>query len=152
MSTRTKFQSVPSSITDSPSPLSHWDSEVAWIPGGEFLMGSDRHYREEGTAHRVRVDGFFIDRYPVTNARFRRFVADTGHVTHAERAPQAANYPRVVADMLYAGSLVFVPPAMPADLRLPLWWQFMRGADWRHPLGPTSSLEGRDDVGKFVGI
>jgi sulfatase modifying factor 1 len=142
MTAPTYIQTAPSSID---RPQSHWDTEMAWIPGGEFLMGSDRHYREEGPAHRVHVDGFAIDRFPVTNARFRRFVEETSYVTFAELVPKASDYPRVVADMLYAGSLVFVPPVAPADLRLPLWWQFMRGANWRHPLGPDSSLEGRSN-------
>ncbi|MFL5606558.1 MAG: SUMF1/EgtB/PvdO family nonheme iron enzyme, partial [Gemmatimonadaceae bacterium] len=144
MSTRTHLHTIPRTTARAISEPSHWDWEMVWIPGGEFLMGSDRHYREEGPAHPVRVDGFAMDRFPVTNARFRRFVEETSYVTHAELTPNASDYPRVLADMLYAGSLVFVPPAAPADLRLPLWWQFMRGADWRHPLGPGSSIEGRD--------
>jgi formylglycine-generating enzyme required for sulfatase activity len=142
MSAPPYIQTVPSARA---RQQSHWDAEMVWIPGGVFLMGSDHHYREEGPAHRVRVDDFAIDRYPVTNARFRRFVEETSYVTFAERAPRASENPRVPADMVYAGSLVFVPPATPTDLRLPLWWQFMRGANWRHPLGPASSLEGRDN-------
>jgi len=60
--------------------------DMVWIPGGEFVMGSDRHYPEEAPAHRVRVDGFWIDRFPVTNERFARFVGETSHVTFAPRA------------------------------------------------------------------
>jgi formylglycine-generating enzyme required for sulfatase activity len=50
------------------------DADMVWVPGTEFVMGSDAHYPEEAPAHRVWVDGFHIDRFPVTNARFRRFV------------------------------------------------------------------------------
>ena len=145
MSTRTYNHSGPSTHGRPASRPHPARSEMVRVPGGEFLMGSDEHYPEEGPAHRVRVDAFAIDRFPVTNARFRRFVEETSYVTFAELTPQASDYPLVLADMLYAGSLVFVPPAAPADMRLPLWWQFMRGADWRHPLGPGSSLEGRDE-------
>ena len=106
-------------------------------------MGSDRHYPEERPAHRVSVDGFWIDRYPVTNARFARFVEATGHVTFAEKAPDPAQYPGALPDMLYAGSLVFAQPAGPVDLRnMQNWWTFLRGADWRHPHGPATSLDG----------
>ena len=55
--------------------------DMVWIEGGTFRMGSDRHYPEEAPAHRVRVDGFWIDRTPVTNRQFREFVKATGYVT-----------------------------------------------------------------------
>jgi formylglycine-generating enzyme required for sulfatase activity len=113
------------------------------IPGGTFRMGSDKHYREERPVHRVRVDPFWIDREPVTNERFGRFVEATGHVTFAEIPPKAADYPGARPEMLQAGSLVFVKPPQRVDLRFcDQWWQFMFGADWRHPYGPNSSLAG----------
>ena len=121
------------------------ESGMVWVPGGEFLMGSDGHYPEEGPAHRVRVDGFLMDRYPVTNARFRRFVEETSYVTFAELTPSASDYQTALSDIVYAGSLVFVPPPVPIDLRLPMWWQFLRGANWRHPLGPGSSIAGLEE-------
>lgn len=65
----------------STSPGRPPDKNMVWIPGGTFLMGSDRHYPEEGPAHLVRVDGFWMDRYTVTNKQFQRFVKDTGYVT-----------------------------------------------------------------------
>jgi formylglycine-generating enzyme required for sulfatase activity len=71
-------------------------------------MGSDRHYPEEAPAHRVSVDGFWIDRTPVTNSEFHRFVRTTGHVTVAELAPKAADYPNALSNMLRPGSLVFI--------------------------------------------
>jgi formylglycine-generating enzyme required for sulfatase activity len=92
-------------------------SEMVFIPGGEFTMGSDHHYAEEKPAHRVKVDGFWIDTTPVTNAQFRRFVKETGHVTFAEIAPDPRDYPGALPHMLRAGSLVFVKSKGPVDLR-----------------------------------
>ncbi len=119
------------------------DRDMVWIPGGTFRMGSDKHYPEEKPVHRVTVDGFWMDRFPVTNERFARFVAETGHVTFAEIPPDPAEYPGALPEMLYAGSLVFSQPPGPVDTRnFRNWWQFMRGADWRHPYGPESSIDG----------
>jgi formylglycine-generating enzyme required for sulfatase activity len=116
------------------------------IPGGTFRMGSDKHYPEEAPVHRVTVDAFWIDRTPVTNRQFKAFVRATGYVTSAQIAPEAKDYPGAVAHMLYAGSLVFTPPARPVDLRnWGEWWAFLKGADWRHPYGPKSNINGRDN-------
>ena len=113
------------------------------FPRSTFRMGSDRHYPEERPAHLVSVDGFWIDRYPVTNARFARFVEATGHVTFAEKAPDPAQYPGALPEMLYAGSLVFAQPAGPVDLRnMKNWWTFLRAADWRHPQGQATTIDG----------
>lgn len=119
---------------------------MIWIAGGVFRMGSDRHYPEEAPVHRVGVDGFWIDRHPVTNAQFRRFVEATGHVTVAETPPDPQDYPGALPHMLYAGSLVFWKPEGKVDLRdWGRWWTFLKGADWRHPYGPKSSITGRDE-------
>ena len=116
------------------------------IPGGTFRMGSDKHYSEEAPAHRVTVDTFSIDRTPVTNRQFKAFVRATGHVTAAQIVPEASDYPGALPHMLYAGSLVFTPPARPVDLRnWGEWWTFLKGADWRHPYGPQSNVNGRDN-------
>jgi sulfatase modifying factor 1 len=120
-------------------------SAMVYVPGGTYTMGSDDHYQEERPAHPVTVDGFWMDRHPVTNAQFAAFVDATGHVTTAEVAPDPADYPGALPDMLFAGSLVFTQPPGPVDLRdLTNWWHFVRGADWRHPTGPDSSLDGLD--------
>jgi formylglycine-generating enzyme len=109
-------------------------------------MGSDRHYPEERPAHLVAVDGFWIDRYPVTNARFAQFVETTGYVTFAEKVPDPEQYPGALPEMLYAGSLVFARPSGPVDLRnFTNWWTFMRGADWRHPGGEGTTIDGLED-------
>lgn len=112
------------------------------LPGGTFLMGSDRFYPEEAPVRRKTVPPFRIDPAPVTNAEFARFVAATGHVTFAEISPDAADYPGIEPDMTVAGSAVFEKcPTL--DLSDPMrWWRFVVGADWRHPLGPESSIEG----------
>src|SRR5262249_34872379 len=119
---------------------------MVWIPGGAFTMGSDRHYPEERPAHRVAVDGFWIDPHPVTNAEFAAFVAATGHVTVAELAPRAEDYPGVPPARLGAGSAVFRQPPGPVALAIPgNWWSYTTGADWRYPWGPESTIAGRDD-------
>ena len=121
-------------------------SPMLFVPGGTFRMGSDRHYPEEAPAHRVTVDRFWMDRTPVTNREFSAFVQATGHVTFAELAPEAKDYPGALPHMLKAGSLVFTVPDRPVDLRHSVnWWKFEFGADWRHPYGKGSSIRGLDD-------
>ena len=116
------------------------------IPGGEFLMGSDRHYPEERPTRMVTVESFRIDADPVTNRRFEEFVAETGYVTFAERPPRPDLYPGARAEDLVPGSLVFRMADGPVDLGdFRNWWDWVPGADWRHPLGPGSSLEGLED-------
>jgi sulfatase modifying factor 1 len=121
-------------------------SGMVWVPGGTYLMGSDGDYPEEAPAHRVAVDGFWMDRCAVTNDDFARFVKDTGHVTAAERAPDAADYPDARPDLLVPASSVFRRPKHRVDLRDAYqWWAWVPGADWRHPRGPQSSLRGLGD-------
>lgn len=116
------------------------------IESGAFLMGSDRHYPEEAPAHRVSVDSFWIDRFPVTNREFSAFVEETGFRTLAETAPKAADYPGALPHMLKAGSLVFDPPDHPVPLDdISQWWTFRFGANWRRPYGPGTSLKGLGD-------
>jgi sulfatase modifying factor 1 len=131
---------------------------MVWVPGGEFTMGSegDPEARpDEMPAHRVRVDGFWMDETEVTNAEFRAFVDATGYVTTAERAPVweelqkqlPPGTPRPPDDRLVAASLVFRPPASAVSLDDPgQWWAWTPGADWRHPEGPGSSVDGKDDL------
>jgi formylglycine-generating enzyme required for sulfatase activity len=120
--------------------------DMVRIPGGTFRMGSNDHYPEEVPVHRVSVDGFWIDRTPVTNRQFKAFVNATGHVTTAQIVPEAKDYPGALPNMLYAGSLAFTPPSRVTDLRD--WsqcWRFMKGANWRRPYGPKSNIKELDD-------
>jgi formylglycine-generating enzyme len=119
------------------------DDRMVWIPGGGFLMGSDHHYAEEAPAHRVRVDGFWMDACPVTNREFSAFVEATGYVTTAERPVNPADYPGALAGMLAPSSVVFIKPKLRVDLANHFnWWKYVRGANWRHPRGPASSIKG----------
>ena len=117
--------------------------DMVHLPGGRFRMGSEDHYPEEAPVRTVEVDGFWIDRHPVTNEDFAAFVAATGWVTLAETPPDPAAYPGIRPDMLQAGSLCFRQPPH----RVPLhdftqWWEFRFGATWRTPYGPGSTIEG----------
>jgi hypothetical protein len=105
------------------------------IPGGSFMMGSNQLYPEEAPAHRVTVDSFWIDRYAVTNADFARFVAASGYVTFAERAPRAEDYPEAIPELLVPGSVVFQKPKRRVDTgSIYNWWAYIPGANWRHPV------------------
>lgn len=120
---------APQSV--STSPVAEPALDIVWIPGRTFRMGSDRHYPDEAPTHRVTVDGFWMDRTPVTNRQFREFVEATGY--------------RTVADVA-SRSLVFVQPKNPVDLRDGTqWWEYRCGANWQHPLGHNSSIAGYDD-------
>jgi formylglycine-generating enzyme required for sulfatase activity len=119
--------------------------DMVEIPGGTFRMGSEDFYPEERPVREVSVDAFWIDRHPVTVAEFRRFVRDTGHVTWAERPPDAADYPEADPELLVPGSLVFSGSPGPVDLSdYRNWWEWTPGADWRHPEGPGSTVGGRE--------
>ena len=116
------------------------------IAGGTFAMGSESFYTEERPVHRARVDAFLIDRCPVTNDDFRRFVDATGYVTIAERPLRLDDVPGAPCREYPAGSLVFRQTAGPVDLRdSRAWWTYVPGAQWRHPEGPQSTLDGRGD-------
>jgi len=120
---------------------------MAWIPAGNFLMGSDHYGPEEAPARRVSLSGFWMDRYPVTNDAFRQFVGETGYVTLAERQPASTDRPGATTRMS-AGSIVFVrrPPRVTRNERE--WWLFVPGAHWRQPEGPgtTSKDKGHHPV------
>jgi sulfatase modifying factor 1 len=107
---------------DTPDKTQPPREDMAWIPGGEFQMGSEDFYPEEAPVHRVRVDGFWIDRHPVTNAQYASFVSETGYKTVAERPLDRANYPGVAEDLLVPGSLVFQCTPGPVPLDNPVNW------------------------------
>jgi len=109
-------------------------------------MGSNDHYPEEAPVHEATVDGFWMDRYAVTNEEFARFVEATGHVTVAERPADPEDYPGANPELLGPASAVFVSPGRPVDLRNAYnWWVYVPGASWRRPQGPrgVSALKRR---------
>ena len=112
-----EFGVAPAAHTQRPLHEPSPDRGMIFIPGGTFRMGSDKHYPEEAPVHRVTVGGFWIDRTPVTNRDFRKFVNATGHVTFAEIAPDPKDHPGALPRMLKAGSLVLAPPKHAVDLR-----------------------------------
>lgn len=109
-------------------------------------MGSDRHYIEEAPVRRVEVDGFWVDPGPVTNDAFAQFVAATNYRTVAERPLDPDDFPGAPTENLVPGSMVFTPTSGPVDVRdYTQWWRWTPGAEWRHPAGPESSIDGLDN-------
>lgn len=118
---------------------------VLEVPAGEFLMGSDDFYADEGPRHPVGVSAFALDAHPVTNAEFAEFIAATGYLTVAEKPLAPEDFPALPPQDLGPGGLVFTPPPGPVDLGdWRQWWRWSPGACWRHPLGPGSSIEGKE--------
>lgn len=95
----------------------HRDAMVD-IPGGAFLMGSNQGEVAEKPVHRVVVSAYSLERYETTNAEFAEFVSATDHVTDAERSGVGWDWD---------GN-----------------WREKKKADWRHPHGPESSIQGLD--------
>lgn len=119
-------------------------------------MGSDNKdsREDEKPPHKVRIDGFWMDATPVTNRQFKEFVEATGYVTTAEKAPTLEEImsqvppgtPSPPKELLVAASLVFKSSNGPVSLRNHhAWWEWKPGANWKHPLGPESSIEGKED-------
>jgi sulfatase modifying factor 1 len=142
-------------IPNKNSPPGKAPEGMVWIPGGEFSMGAAVNgagshempmaSNDSGPIHRVRVDGFWMDTTPVTNEQFEKFVKATGYVTIAERTPTKEEFPTAPAENLVAGSVVFAP----TDQEVPLtdhyqWWSYVKGANWRHPVGPQSDIKGKE--------
>jgi formylglycine-generating enzyme required for sulfatase activity len=120
--------------------------DEVWIEPAESRVGSDAHYAEEAPSRVVAVDGFWIDRFQVTNRRYAAFVAEAGYVSVAERPLDPADFPGAPAENLVPGSLVFTRTRGPVDLRhISQWWTWTPGACWRYPEGPGSELAGREE-------
>ena len=150
-------KSFTPTTTATAAPAGPASEGMVWIPGGEFSMGCDdprttasrrpdKDMPDARPIHRVSVDGFWMDRVEVTNRQYAEFVKATGYVTVAERTPTAAEFPDAPPEKLVAGSVVFAPPQqeVPLDNHYQ-WWSYVNGASWRHPDGPQSSTEGRED-------
>jgi formylglycine-generating enzyme required for sulfatase activity len=119
---------------------------MVFVPGGSFTMGSDRERPEERFSHAVRVDGFWIDEHEVTNAQFAEFVKATGYVTLAERGVDPKTHPNMSADLTDPGSVLFIQPTkVGRGGDLTQWWQYVKGANWREPEGPGSSIAGKEN-------
>lgn len=141
-------------LRPSKSPPGKAPEGMVWIPGGEFAMGSEDPRKalcggpdamnDARPIHRTLVDGFWMDKTEVTNAQFQKFADATGYITIAERTPRAEDFPDAPPENLVAGSVVFTPPDHPIPLTNHYaWWDYVKGTNWRHPLGPDSDLAGR---------
>lgn len=119
---------------------------MAFIKSGRFIMGSDRERPEERFSHEVKVDGFWIDQHEVTNAEFEKFVKATGYKTLAERGVDQKSHPTMSGDVMAPGSVLFVQPTrLDRGGDLTQWWQYVKGANWREPEGPGSSIKGKEN-------
>lgn len=121
-------------------------TELVEVPAGRFTRGSTAFYPEEGPVSELAVHGFHMERHPVTNRQFAAFVADTGHVTVAELAPDPDDFPGADPSLLVPGGLVFTPTPEPVPLSdWSRWWRWQPGASWQHPGGPGTDLDGREE-------
>lgn len=129
---------------------------MIWIEGGSFSLGnnSPNALSVEYPAIEASVKGFWMDETEVTNAEFKKFVDATGYKTVAEReikweeiaSQLPPGTPKPSDDMLQPGSLIFTPPGHAVRLDdYSLWWSWKTGASWKHPQGPGSSIEGKDN-------
>jgi formylglycine-generating enzyme required for sulfatase activity len=148
----TVSQATPANNTQ---PKETAPAGMVWIPGGEFDMGAvvngqgskemPMPSNDAEPVHRVWVDGFWMDKTEVTNEEFAKFVAATGYVTIAEKAPTREEFPEAPPENLVAGAVVFAPPEHEVSLDDHYqWWSYVKGANWRHPLGPRSDIKGRE--------
>jgi formylglycine-generating enzyme required for sulfatase activity len=145
--TPAKDAAAPAPRINDSNPPGPAATGMVWVPGGTFWMGCENCNMPDALPpHLVSITGFWIDRTPVTNAEFEKFVAATGYVTIAERPLKPSDFPGVPADKLVPGSAVFEPTGTPVALDNPLrWWRYTPGANWKHPQGPKSSLAGKAD-------
>ncbi|WP_271783769.1 formylglycine-generating enzyme family protein [Aquimarina algiphila] len=132
-------------------------SGMVWITGDQFTMGAlenDSYARtDEKPAHEVKVSGFWMDINEVTNSEFRKFIEATGYVTTAEKKPDweelkkqvPPGTPKPHDSMLVAASMVFTPVDTDNLFDWSQWWSWVKGANWQHPQGPESSIEGKED-------
>ncbi len=134
----------------------HGPKGMVWVPGGDFLMGSEHQLaqKNERPVHEVRVHGLWMDKMHVTNVEFVAFVKATGYVSTAERKPDwetirvqmPRGTPKPPESTLLPGALVFVGTTKPVPLDdYSRWWSYVPGANWRHPQGPESTIVGKED-------
>ena len=115
------------------------DHDLVALDGGRFVMGTDESYRYpadgEGPAREISLRPFRIARHAVTNEQFGEFVDSFGHVTVAERDGWSFVFHLLLPDDFPETRAVAAAP----------WWRQVHGADWSHPAGPQSDLDGRAD-------
>ncbi|MCW3119092.1 MAG: hypothetical protein JWM28_3174 [Chitinophagaceae bacterium] len=127
------------------TPLNTGQAEMKWIPGGSYQMGSD-DFVDSKPVHTVTVNSFWMDEHEVTNAQFEKFVKATGYRTVAERPLDPKDFPGVPVEKLVPGSAVFTPPEKKVSLDDPMqWWTYEPHANWRHPMGPVSTIKGNEN-------
>jgi len=160
--TRTLLENVPvdiqtSLIIDEPE-LVDTDirrvSGMVWIPGATFVMGNNHGPPDEAPRHAVALDGFWIDTTEVTNAQFKTFVDATGYVTLPEKKPELRSLREgsdieklsILEEMNQPGSICSLPISSRDEIDergAYSWWQYLPGANWRHPEGPDSTISDR---------
>ncbi len=154
--TGSRFMTENPDTTKSNSNRKSHKEGMVWIPGGTFMMGGDNDQADpdEFPKHQVKLDGFWMDATEVTNAEFREFVEATGYITIAERKPDweeikkqlPPGTPKPPDEMLVPASLVFSSPGHQVNLNdYSQWWEWKQGASWKHPTGPDSNIQGKDD-------
>ena len=145
-------------ITQPPAEMETPEGMV-WIPGGNFLQGASEADKlamdHEKPQHRVAIDGFFMDETEVTNAQFTKFVQETGYNTVAERELDweelkkqlPAGTPKPPDSIMQPGSLTFkkTKNKLPNLYDYSQWWDWTVGASWKHPKGPGTGIEGKDN-------
>jgi len=128
--------------------------DMVKISGGTFWMGSDAGNQamphggvnNESPVHEVKLDGFWIDKHPVTNEQYAKFVKATGYATYSEQTPKAEDWPGALPEMLVPASIVFKKPTTKVNMNnLYNWWEYKPGASWLHPEGPQSNIKKRAD-------
>ncbi len=159
----TRCESCPSevantfapTVSNAATPADPAPAGMVWVPGGEFSMGSQADSEslcglpgltdDALPVHRVYIDGFWMDTTELTNEEFAKFTRATGYVTIAERTPTAEEFPDAPPENLVAGSTVFTPTTKEVPLdNYYQWWRYQKGANWRHPEGPESSIKSRE--------
>lgn len=142
-------------IENKNKPSGKVPKDMVWIPGGEFSMGSNVEdeslcslkgvTKDAAPIHRVYLDGYYMDKTEVTNEEFEKFVKATGYITVAEQKPTKEEFPTAAEEDLITGSVIFTPTPSAVNLNNFLqWWSYVGGTDWKHPLGPQSSIKGKE--------
>ena len=127
-------------------PKTFGTENMVFVKGGNFMMGSDKFYPEEKPVHKVTVGSFWIDKYLVTNQEYSEFVSTTNYITVAERPLNPADFPTVRQEDLVPGSMVFEKSNEAVNLKdYTNWWRWTKGANWKHPNGPLTTIEGLDN-------